>query len=115
MVWVGIVPTQITSIGVSFSEADQRILVGGGAAVVLYFFVTFWLQSSADGLTRKVAWSDVVETFKSAGLQEGFQEARWSWGMDYYFPRVLGEITLASCSLNAFGIGGPATATWLIQ
>ena len=41
MVWVGIVPEEIKTIGVTFEPSGQRSLVVSGGLVVLYFLVMF--------------------------------------------------------------------------
>ena len=108
--------------------ADQvlaRKLVGGGALVVLYFLLTFWFQTKGDRKTRLVAREVLTRRLESADLMSedirgkprSPEQDRYtlSWLMDYYFPRVLGYVTLLSCGIYVFLEKAPTFAAWLAQ
>lgn len=46
----GLVPTQIETLGISFTETDQRLILGGIGAVIFYAMISFGVYSRADYL-----------------------------------------------------------------
>jgi len=60
IVKTGIVPTQISAIGVTFSQTDQKYLFYILAAVVSYFLIAFLIYALADFIAWRIAYGAVL-------------------------------------------------------
>ena len=64
IVYTGLVPQQITTLGITFGEADRRSLLFILALVILYFLAAFVVYGGSDFLASRTAfarvrWSDL--------------------------------------------------------
>jgi hypothetical protein len=83
IVYTGLVPQQITTLGITFGEANQRSLLFILALVTLYFLVAFVVYGGSDYLSSRYAylnmrWSEVLTELQSRSedaqrMQEEFR------------------------------------------
>jgi hypothetical protein len=72
IVYTGLVPKEITTLGIKFGEADRQSLLGILALVTLYFLVTFATYGVSDFIYwqrayRNAQWSEVRQIAIEAG------------------------------------------------
>lgn len=48
MIWIGIIPSEISAIGVKFDKTSQQTLVFGAMTVVIYFYTMFLVIGTAE-------------------------------------------------------------------
>jgi Na+-transporting methylmalonyl-CoA/oxaloacetate decarboxylase gamma subunit len=71
IVYTGLVPQKITTLGLTFGEADRQSLLGILAVVILYFLLTFATYGVSDFIYwrrayRNAEWSEVLEAIEAA-------------------------------------------------
>ena len=70
IVYTGLVPQKITTLGLTFGEADRQSLLGILAVVILYFLLTFATYGVSDFIHwrrayRNAEWSEVLEAIEA--------------------------------------------------
>ena len=58
----GLVPTEITNLGIRFSEVNQSVLLKAAAAAVAYFLVAFLIHGLHDYLSWRLALARALQT-----------------------------------------------------
>jgi hypothetical protein len=69
IVFTGLVPQEITTLGITFKQSDQQSLLSILTLVILYFLVTFITYGVSDFLYwqqayRQASWSEMNQTFR---------------------------------------------------
>jgi hypothetical protein len=62
VVWTGLIPSQIATLGIQFSAGDRSSLLKLLALVILYFMVTFTAYAWADFIVWRLAYLQFVRS-----------------------------------------------------
>lgn len=72
--WTGLVPTEISTLGIKFSQTEQSTLLFFIGVVVLYFLVAFLLYATSDIVAWRLAYG-AAEMKSFAEFREKVEEA----------------------------------------
>jgi hypothetical protein len=68
IVKTGLVPQEITTLGIVFAEADRKSLLSMLAIVILYFLLGFVIYAFSDFLVWRAAYKDVLRSPEESGM-----------------------------------------------
>jgi len=89
IVYTGLVPQQITTLGITFGEADRRSLLFILALVILYFLAAFVVYGGSDFLASRTAFLEVRWADMRAAYQRWEEKQRSMRGI--YDAKPLGD------------------------
>lgn len=73
MVWTGLIPKDITALGIRFDTMDQKALMVILAVVIFYYWITFAVLALADVL----AWVHFYESSRGKGWKRIVENHPW--------------------------------------
>ena len=113
MVWVNLVPKEITAIGVKFDSLGQSSLIVSGALVIGYFLLMFHVQAQTDSRNWTERFKSVEKTMKEAKLNLEYElDTRFgldAWHVhlnsprrftDVYLPQGLAVLAISSAMID---------------
>jgi hypothetical protein len=76
IVWTGLIPQEISTLGITFGEADRQGLLRVLALVIGYFWAAFVIYAASDFLAWRSALKNARWLERLAVLQQGLEESQ---------------------------------------